>query len=143
MLEQQAPLILTALRYLIIPIVFLFVYLLFLRPLQKAIFANWEPRPQLAAAAAGDLGGGMIQTPVSIEQLQEQLNSGQQPAQVGAGAPAAIGPNSVPPSSGDATLLLPSSTKDDVIRSRVIEHAKREPETVARLVRVWLNEEKP
>ena len=65
MLEQQAPLILTALRYLIIPIVFLFVYLLFLRPLQKTIFAQWEPRPQLAAAAMGDLGGAMIQTPVS------------------------------------------------------------------------------
>ncbi len=178
MLEQQAPLILTALRYLIIPIVFLFVYLLFLRPLQKTIFANWEPRPQLAAAAAaaGDFGA-TIQTPVSVQQLEEQLNSaplptvpGQAqalPAQVGMPAPAnpapagidpnsipsiasARGPNTVPAIASAATdgsperefLPLPTSNKVDLIRSRVVEHAKREPETVARLVRVWLNEEK-
>jgi flagellar biosynthesis/type III secretory pathway M-ring protein FliF/YscJ len=30
----------------------------------------------------------------------------------------------------------------DIIRKRVIEQAKQDPETVARLVRVWLNEEK-
>ena len=179
MLEQQAPLILTALRYLIIPVVFLFVYLLFLRPLQKTIFANWEPRPQLAAAAAaaGDFGA-TIQTPVSVQQLEEQLNSaplptvpGQAqalPAQVGMPAPASVpapagidansipsiasarGPetNTIPPIvSADGTperefLPLPTSNKVDLIRSRVVEHAKREPETVARLVRVWLNEDK-
>ena len=176
MLEQQAPLILTALRYLIIPIVFLFVYLLFLRPLQKTLFAQWAPRPQLAAAAVGDLGGAMIQTPVSIQQLEQQLNSaplptvpGQQPqslpaqagmpAQGAAPAPGGMDPNSIPsiasaggpdansfPSvSAAATperefLPLPTSNKMDLIRARVVEHAKSEPETVARLVRMWLNE---
>ena len=186
MLERQAPLILMGLRYLIIPIVFLFAYLLFLRPLQKTIFAKWEPQlqPQLAAqlapaglpaaggvmaapqfaapqfaaqAVAGQvmapalaaapvtpplmMDGGM-QTPVSIGQLEEQLTAkplpalpGQQPGAISAGG---VGTDGTPERE---FLPLPTSNKVDMIRDRIVEHAKREPETVARLVRVWLNEE--
>jgi flagellar biosynthesis/type III secretory pathway M-ring protein FliF/YscJ len=32
--------------------------------------------------------------------------------------------------------------KIDMIRKRVVEHAQQDPETVARLVRVWLNDER-
>ncbi len=180
MLERQAPLILMGLRYLIIPIVFLFAYLLFLRPLQKTIFAKWEPQlqpqlatqlapaglpaaggvmaaPQFAApAVAGQvmapaiaaapitpplmMDGGM-QTPVSIGQLEEQLTAkplpalpGQQPGMISEGAATDGTPER-------EFLPLPTSNKVDMIRNRIVEHAKREPETVARLVRVWLNEE--
>jgi flagellar biosynthesis/type III secretory pathway M-ring protein FliF/YscJ len=39
-------------------------------------------------------------------------------------------------------LPLPQQSRMDVIRKRVVEHAQQDPETVARLVRVWLNDEK-
>jgi flagellar biosynthesis/type III secretory pathway M-ring protein FliF/YscJ len=46
-------------------------------------------------------------------------------------------------SSADFDLAAPQGpSKMDIIRKRVIEQAKQDPETVARLVRVWLNEEK-
>src|SRR4029077_1883814 len=35
-LEKQGPVIVTGLRYLIVPVVFIILYLLFLRPLQKS-----------------------------------------------------------------------------------------------------------
>ena len=148
MLERQAPLILMGLRYLIIPIVFFFAYLFFFRPLQKVIFANWEPqlRPQLAAeqyAQPASMMGG-VQTPVSIGELEQQMAAnpqsailGQQPGMYSADGSAASG---LTP--GQELLPLPSSNKVDLIRSRIIEHARRDPETVARLVRVWLNEER-
>ncbi len=153
LLEQQAPNILTALRYLIIPIVFLLVYMLFLRPLQKTIFASWEPqvRPQIGA---GELAMDAIQTPVSVGQLEQQMNAGPQvnstplpalAAQQNAAALPSIA--SISAESMEAVtperefLPLPSQNKVDLIRERIIEHAQREPETVARLVRVWLNED--
>ena len=39
-------------------------------------------------------------------------------------------------------LPLPQPSRMDLIRKRVVEHAQQDPETVARLVRVWLNDEK-
>ena len=39
-LEKQAPLIMIGLRYLIIPVVFILLYLFFLRPVQKSLFGN-------------------------------------------------------------------------------------------------------
>ena len=140
MLELQAPLILTALRYLIVPVVFLFVYLLFLRPLQKTLFANWSPsgQPQLAEAGFSPEAG--LQAPMSIQQLEAQLGNSAQlpdlPSQ-----PAAAVPAGAPGTPEREFLPLPSSNKVDLIRQRVVEHAKREPETVARLIRVWLNDE--
>ncbi len=129
LLERQAPLILMGLRYLIIPIVFFFAYLLFLRPLQKTIFANWEPRlrPQLTAGPSSAMDA--IQTPVSIGQLEQQLTAQPLPALPGQQAELEI-------------QALPSGNKVDMIRSRIVEHAKRNPETVARLVRVWLTEDR-
>jgi hypothetical protein len=44
---------------------------------------------------------------------------------------------------GDFDLAAPQGpSKIDMIRKRVIDQAKQDPETVARLVRVWLNDEK-
>jgi len=37
---------------------------------------------------------------------------------------------------------LPTPNKIDLIRKRVVEQAQTDPETVARLVRVWLADEK-
>jgi hypothetical protein len=45
--------------------------------------------------------------------------------------------------SADRDLLpVPGPSKMEMIRDRVIEHATQDPETVARLVRVWLNDGK-
>src|SRR5256712_6038014 len=71
-LEKQGPVITTALRYLIIPVVFVIVYLLFLRPVQKTVFSNWTP----AGSRARNLPRlpGNIQTPMTVKQLEAQLN---------------------------------------------------------------------
>ena len=37
-------------------------------------------------------------------------------------------------------LPLPTASKLDLIRQRVKDHAQQDPETVARLVRVWIDE---
>ena len=42
-MEKQGPMIMTGLRYLIIPIVFVILYLFFLRPVQKTVLNNWMP----------------------------------------------------------------------------------------------------
>jgi flagellar biosynthesis/type III secretory pathway M-ring protein FliF/YscJ len=39
-------------------------------------------------------------------------------------------------------LPMPGPSRIDLIRKRVVEQAEQNPETVARLVRVWLNDEK-
>ena len=153
MLERQAPMILTGLRYLIIPFVFLFVYLLFLRPLQKTIFANWRPGLH-AALPAAQFAGGVMQTPMSVGQLEQQVTSAPLPllpGQPAEEAPAASAPdplndaedNTSQPATGGGKefLPLPSQAKTNLIRGRIVEHAKKEPETVAKLIRVWLNED--
>ncbi len=77
---------------------------------------------------------------MSIQQLESQLGNSAQlpdlPGQSAAAAPA--GASGTPERE---FLPLPSSNKVDLIRQRVVEHAKREPETVARLIRVWLSDE--
>src|SRR5262249_13357067 len=76
-LEKQGPVIVTGLRYLIVPVVFIILYLLFLRPLQKSFMNNWAP------AGAGAVSGqtralprlpGPIQTPMTVKQLEAQLS---------------------------------------------------------------------
>src|SRR5678815_4350255 len=44
-LEKQGPVIVTGLRYLIVPVVFIILYLLFLRPVQKSVLASWASAP--------------------------------------------------------------------------------------------------
>ena len=39
-------------------------------------------------------------------------------------------------------MTLPSPSKMDMIRKRVVEHAQSDPEAVARLVRTWIADEK-
>lgn len=114
-IERQGPLIVTGLRYLVVPLVFLLVYFLFLRPVQKTVLAQWSnPRPNTP--------GELPQTPLTLKQLEAQL----QPA--GAG--------------GRDFIDLTAPSKLDLIRSRVAEQAQKDPESVARLVRTWINEDK-
>src|SRR5207248_10870977 len=49
-LEKQAPVIMIGLRYLIIPVVFILLYLFFLRPVQKSLLGNLAPAGALAGA---------------------------------------------------------------------------------------------
>ena len=140
-LERQAPLILMGLRYVIITVVFFFVYLLFLRPLQKTIFANWEPRNEVRLAPA-QLTPAMIQTPLSVNQLEQQMTSKPLPAlsgQVAAAAPAA--PMTAKEIVAAEPLAPPPPSKLEVTRERIVQQAQQEPEAMARLVRTWLSEE--
>jgi len=134
-LEKQAPTILTGLRYLLIPFVFVLVYLLFIRPVQKSVFsAAWAPADALAGrGAAGSLPrAGGAQTPMTVRQLEARLqNSGTAPE-----------PDAYANTAERELLPLPQASRMDLIRKRVVEHAQQDPETVARLVRVWLNDEK-
>ena len=142
-IEKQAPLMLTGLRYLIIPIAFILIYLLFLRPLKKVVFATLSPANALAAgaAASGQMVKALpqanfpkIQTPMTVKQLEAQL---------AAGGAMAGGVNDEYANTPEREVMpLPGPSKMEIIRDRVIEHASQDPETVARLVRVWLNDEK-
>ena len=130
-MEKQSPTILTGLRYIIIPIAFIVIYFLFIRPLQKSVMAGWVPVTAEGQTTRGLLRGG-VQTPLTVKQLEARLASSNTAGDVNEMNNAA-----------DFDLAAPQGpSKIDVIRKRVIEQAKQDPETVARLVRVWLNEEK-
>ena len=128
-LEKQGPVITTTLRYLIIPVVFVILYLLFIRPVQKTVFTSWGAAGSRPPARNLPRLPGNIQTPMTLKQLEAQLN----------GSP-------LPESYEDperAFLPLPSSpSKMDLIRKRVVDHAAKDPETVAKLVRTWLADDK-
>lgn len=130
--EKQAPQLMTGLRYVIIPIVFLLVYLLFIRPVQKTVFGGLQPAAAGLPGGAKSLTRGTAQAPMTVQQLEARLQNG--------------GPLQLEQVVADAAasemLPMPSATKMDIIRKRVVEQAKQDPETIARLVRVWLNEEK-
>ena len=129
-LEKQSPTILTALRYIIIPIAFVLIYFLFIRPVQKSVMAGWVPVTANGQSTRGLLRGG-AQAPLTVKQLEARLASSNTAGDMDMS------------NSADLDLLTPQGpSKIDMIRKRVIEQAKQDPETVARLVRVWLNEEK-
>ena len=130
-IEKQGPVISTALRYLIIPVVFVLLYLFFLRPVKKTVFSNWAPTTAAVGTRSFPQLTGDVQTPMTVKQLEAQLRGGS-------------GPGSDAYAAAERELLpLPSSpSKMDLIRKRVVEQAQQDPETVARLVRTWLNEKK-
>jgi flagellar biosynthesis/type III secretory pathway M-ring protein FliF/YscJ len=125
-MEKQGPMIMTALRYTIVPVVFILLYLFFLRPVQKTVFSNW------AAVSAGSPRRlpADVQTPMTVKQLEAHLRGDSSAKDDYAGTPER------------EFLPLPSPSKMDMIRKRVVEHAGQDPETVARLVRIWLNDER-
>src|SRR3989442_2236142 len=121
-IEKRGPTIVMFLRYLIIPVVFIILYLLFLRPVQKTVFANWAAAPTPRSLP---LLPANLQTPMTVKQLEAQL-SGVSPY-----------------GNADHDLMTPSGpSKMEMIRKRVVEHAQADPETVAKLVRAWLADEK-
>ena len=128
-MEKQGPMIMTALRYTIIPIVFIVIYLFFLRPVQKTVFSNWAAMsagaPRMMPRFPAD-----VHTPMTVKQLEAQLRGEGSVKDDYAGTPER------------EFLPLPSPSKMDMIRKRVVEHAGQDPETVARLVRIWLNDER-
>src|SRR6059036_365899 len=123
LIEKQGPTIMMFLRYLIIPVVFIILYLLFLRPVQKSVFANWATTA--TAARNSPLVPANLQTPMTVKQFEAQLS----------------GASSHGNADGDS-MPLPTPNKIDMIRKRVVEHAQSDPEAVARLVRTWLADEK-
>ena len=128
-LEKQAPVILIGLRYLIIPVVFILLYFFFVRPVQKTIFGNLAPAGALPASRNVVKLPGAGQTPMTVKQLEAQLN----------GTPLKDDYANTPERE---FLPLPTPSKMDLIRKRVVEHAQSDPETVARLVRMWLADER-
>ncbi|OLD71098.1 MAG: flagellar M-ring protein FliF [Acidobacteria bacterium 13_1_40CM_2_56_11] len=122
-IEKRGPTIMMFLRYLIIPVVFIILYLLFLRPVQKSVFANWATTAPTARNSP--LVPANLQTPMTVKQFEAQLS----------------GASSHGNADGDS-MPLPTPNKIDMIRKRVVEHAQSDPEAVARLVRTWLADEK-
>jgi flagellar M-ring protein FliF len=131
LVEKQIPSILTALRYISIPIAFILIYFLFIRPVQKSVMAGWIPVTASGESPRGLLRGG-IQTPLTVKQLEARLASGASPAEIG----------EMSAVEDQDMLPMPGPSRIDLIRKRVVEQAEQNPETVARLVRVWLNDEK-
>jgi flagellar M-ring protein FliF len=129
-MEKQGPMIMTGLRYMIIPVVFILLYLFFLRPVQKTVFTNWAPAGALPAPSARNLPRlPAAQTPMTVKQLEAQLNG------------TALKDDYA--NSPERELFpLPTPSKMELIRKRVVEHAQSDPETVARLVRMWLADER-
>jgi flagellar biosynthesis/type III secretory pathway M-ring protein FliF/YscJ len=71
-----------------------------------------------------------LQTPMTLKQFEAELSGKTPELDSLAGTP-------------ERELMpLPTPSKMEVIRNRVVEHAQRDPETVARLVRIWLSDEK-
>ena len=128
-LEKQGPLIMTGLRYLIIPIVFVILYLFFIRPVQKSVFTSWAPAGAPSSTRNLPRLPGNVQTPMTVKQLEAQLS----------GVPMKDDYANTPERE---FLPLPSPSKIEMIRKRVVEHAQTDPETVARLVRMWLADER-
>jgi len=126
-IEKQGPIVMTALRYLIVPIVFIILYLLFLRPVQKSVLASWSTAGTPEATRSVPRLPSGVQTPMTLKQFEAQLSGapGQEPGM---------------PLDEYAPVSTPS--KIDMIRKRVVEHAQSDPEAVARLVRVWLSDER-
>ncbi|HEY2383033.1 MAG TPA: flagellar basal-body MS-ring/collar protein FliF [Terriglobia bacterium] len=128
-MDKQGPLIMTGLRYLIIPVVFIILYLLFLRPVQKSVFGNWAPAGSIPAGRNVPRLPGTVKTPMTVKQLEAQLNG-----------------TTLADDRADAAerelQSLSSPTKIDLIRKRVVEQTQSDPETVARLVRMWLADER-
>ncbi|PYR87401.1 MAG: flagellar M-ring protein FliF [Acidobacteria bacterium] len=122
-IEKQGPMIMMFLRYLIIQVVFIILYLLFLRPVQKSVFATWATTAP--AARSLPLSPANQQTPMTVKQFEAQLS----------------GASPHGNADGDS-MTLPSPSKMDMIRKRVVEHAQSDPEGVARLVRTWIADEK-
>jgi flagellar M-ring protein FliF len=133
--QRQAPVLLMSLRWLIVPVAFILIYLLFLRPVKKIVFATLATAGAGGAPASGgqlvktlpQTNFGKAQAPMTVKQLEAQLQSGQQ-----------AHAQQVP----DVMSLQQGPSKMEIIRDRVIEHASQDPETVARLVRVWLTDDK-
>jgi flagellar M-ring protein FliF len=130
-MEKQGPMIMTALRYAIIPVVFVLLYLFFLRPVRKTVFANWAPATAGVPSRSIPRLPGDVQTPMTVRQLEAQLRGGSGPTADAFGL-----------AERELLPMPPSPTKIDLIRKRVVEQAQNDPETVARLVRVWINDEK-
>jgi flagellar M-ring protein FliF len=132
-LEKQGPTILMGLRYLLVPCVFVLIYFLFIRPIQKTVFsASWATADGLTGRAGGSLPRSAgAQTPMTVRQLEARLQNG-----------GAVGDDAYANTAERELLPLPQASRMDLIRKRVVEHAQQDPETVARLVRVWLNDEK-
>jgi flagellar M-ring protein FliF len=130
-MEKQGPMIMTGLRYLIIPLVFIILYLFFLRPVQKTVFASWVPAGALTAGPTRNLPRlpGNVQTPMTVKQLEAQLNG------------TAL-KDDYDNSPERDFMPLPTPSKMEMIRKRVVEQTQTDPETVAKLVRMWLADER-
>jgi flagellar M-ring protein FliF len=109
--ERQSPNLLSLLSFLAISIAIILVYLLFLRP---------------AAPASASSEFSRIQKPMTVKQLEAQLAS------------AAVTKERI--KTEKEILALTGQSKFEAIRERVIEQANQDPENIARMVRVWLNE---
>ena len=120
LLQQYGPLIQPAMRYVVILAVFLLFYLLIFRPVKQKVFNSLEfADPQLAQLAAATGDNQMVQ------QLKTQMDSLRE------GGPA---------SDGDEEVGL-LGHRHSQIKKQLVEVARREPDTVTRILKSWLSQD--
>jgi flagellar M-ring protein FliF len=118
-LQDYRDLMQPAMRYLAILLLFALFYLLVFRPVKKRVFSYVEfGDPQFAQLAAATADGEMVR---QLESKMAQLK----------GASPQLGP---------ANVEQPAS-ETEVFKRQLVELARREPETVTKLVKNWLAQE--
>jgi flagellar M-ring protein FliF len=118
-LQDYRNLLQPAIRYLAILLIFALFYLLVFRPVKKKVFSYVEfADPQFAQLAAATNDGDMVR---QLESKMAQLKG-------------------TSPQLGPASVEQPAS-EADIIKRQLAELARREPETVTKLVKNWLAQE--
>ncbi|MFN8009015.1 MAG: flagellar basal-body MS-ring/collar protein FliF [Terriglobia bacterium] len=123
--EKWKDLIRPALRYGSFLLLFLMAYLFLVRPVSKKILSPVEGilsvesgnQPKLAESPAG--GTHSLETPKTIRELEAALNA------------------------EDGNMLEPKLNirKSDILKTRIVDFIRREPEHGAQLIRAWLTED--
>jgi flagellar M-ring protein FliF len=143
-------LLLPALKYTSFIILFLLVYLVLFRPIRKRVFqsiAGALPAAQERALAAGIEGAApkAIQGAPGVREVPA-VGEGEAPAgEEGAARERAASPESLDDQierefMKEAQLLDAGTRKYTIMRKKLSERAKREPELVSQLIRSWIRE---
>jgi flagellar M-ring protein FliF len=115
--ERWRDLLQPALKYGALLTLFVLAYLLLFRPVSKVMVQQLsQPQPSVELAAAAGAAG--LDTPKTVKELEAQLGE------------------------GGGTALMPAQDvrKADILKQRVAELVRRDPEASAQLVRAWLSE---
>ena len=164
-LDRYRDMVLTGIKYGSLVLAALMLIFFVVRPAQKALKASGEAAPKLLAAAAGEpadaavtagIGGTLMQekrenqigapsseaatvaqllsdtTPRTVAELEAEMNS---PQESGANAKSGAAASGTTVGAMEGELSSPM-----VLRERLTERSRLEPELVAMTLRTWLHE---